>query len=43
VKWREDEQGKWVDADIILGADGIKSVVRKQMLARHGEEDGGML
>ncbi|KAJ7114023.1 hypothetical protein C8R44DRAFT_796123 [Mycena epipterygia] len=38
------ERGKegeehWVDADVILGADGIKSVARKCILARHSEED----
>ncbi|KAF7345531.1 FAD-binding-3 domain-containing protein [Mycena venus] len=32
-------EGHWVDADVILGADGVKSVVRKHMLSRHGERD----
>ncbi|KAJ7173363.1 salicylate hydroxylase [Mycena filopes] len=31
--------GHWVEADVILGADGVKSVVRKCMLGQHGEED----
>ncbi|KAF7309373.1 FAD-binding-3 domain-containing protein [Mycena indigotica] len=35
----EPGNGRWVKADIIIGADGIKSVIRKQMLAKHGEED----
>ncbi|KAJ7208761.1 hypothetical protein B0H12DRAFT_1158347 [Mycena haematopus] len=40
IRLRDEEgEGHWVDADIILGADGVKSVVRKYMLARHGEED----
>ncbi|KAJ6621531.1 hypothetical protein B0H10DRAFT_1789699 [Mycena sp. CBHHK59/15] len=30
---------RWVEADIIIGADGVKSAVRTCMLARHGEED----
>jgi salicylate hydroxylase len=42
VKGNADEdEGKWVDADVVLGADGVKSVVRKLMLARHGEDDDG--
>ncbi|KAJ7245908.1 hypothetical protein B0H12DRAFT_1127123 [Mycena haematopus] len=40
VKEREEEgEGHWIDADLILGADGVKSIVRKSMLAKH-EEDG---
>ncbi|KAF7289011.1 FAD-binding-3 domain-containing protein [Mycena chlorophos] len=40
VKQRGEEgDGHWVVADLILGADGIKSIVRKRMLAKHGEED----
>ncbi|KAJ7811233.1 hypothetical protein B0H14DRAFT_3479898 [Mycena olivaceomarginata] len=35
----EEGEGHWVDADVILGADGVKSVVRKCMLAVHGELD----
>ncbi|KAJ6580761.1 hypothetical protein B0H19DRAFT_1207036 [Mycena capillaripes] len=35
----EEGEGHWVDADVILGADGVKSVVRKCMLARHGDPD----
>ncbi|KAJ6471876.1 salicylate hydroxylase [Mycena sanguinolenta] len=35
----EEGEGHWVDADVILGADGVKSVVRRCMLALHGEED----
>ncbi|KAK6988857.1 FAD/NAD(P)-binding domain-containing protein [Favolaschia claudopus] len=31
-------EGSWVGADVILGADGIKSVVRKYMLAKRGED-----
>ncbi|KAF8210983.1 hypothetical protein K438DRAFT_2047026 [Mycena galopus ATCC 62051] len=38
---RRDEEGEghWIDADVILGADGVKSIVRKCMLAGHGEQD----
>ncbi|TLD08190.1 uncharacterized protein PgNI_06722 [Pyricularia grisea] len=40
-----DQETKDVEADVILAADGIKSVVRRQMLARYGaepeEEDTG--
>ncbi|KAJ7450752.1 hypothetical protein FB451DRAFT_1285030 [Mycena latifolia] len=40
VKERDEEgEGHWVDADIIFGADGVKSIIRKYMLARHGEDD----
>ncbi|KAJ6504489.1 salicylate hydroxylase [Mycena vulgaris] len=40
VRERDKEgEGYWIDADVVLGADGIKSVVRKRMLARHGEQD----
>ncbi|KAJ7230358.1 hypothetical protein GGX14DRAFT_582956 [Mycena pura] len=37
----EEGEGHWVDADVILAADGIKSIVRKCMLAKHGEADDG--
>ncbi|KAJ7780061.1 2-polyprenyl-6-methoxyphenol hydroxylase [Mycena maculata] len=41
VRARDEEgEGHWVDADVVLGADGVKSIVRKCMLARHGELDG---
>ncbi|KAJ7483452.1 salicylate hydroxylase [Mycena latifolia] len=39
VRERGTDEERWVDADVVLGADGIKSVVRKCMLARHGEQD----
>ncbi|KAJ7754342.1 hypothetical protein DFH07DRAFT_1029305 [Mycena maculata] len=40
VKERDEEgEGHWVDADVVFGADGVKSIVRKYMLARHGEDD----
>ncbi|KAJ7114021.1 hypothetical protein C8R44DRAFT_630491 [Mycena epipterygia] len=35
----EGGDGRWINADLVLGADGTKSVVRKWMLARHGEQD----
>ncbi|KAJ7777083.1 salicylate hydroxylase [Mycena metata] len=35
----EAGEGRWVEVDVILGADGVKSVIRKWMLAVHGEED----
>ncbi|KAJ7838124.1 salicylate hydroxylase [Mycena olivaceomarginata] len=39
VKEREDDgEGHWINADVVLGADGVKSVVRKFMLAHHGED-----
>ncbi|KAJ7909602.1 salicylate hydroxylase [Mycena leptocephala] len=39
VKERDEQgEGHWVDANVVLGADGVKSVVRKCMLARHGED-----
>ncbi|KAF8187977.1 hypothetical protein K438DRAFT_1722766 [Mycena galopus ATCC 62051] len=39
VKERDEEgEGHWIDADVILGADGVKSVVRKSMLEKHGED-----
>lgn len=42
IKTRGEEgEGEWVGADVILGADGVKSVIRKQMLVRHGEDDDG--
>ncbi|KAJ7902466.1 hypothetical protein B0H13DRAFT_2026149 [Mycena leptocephala] len=34
-----DGKGHWINVDLIIGADGVKSVVRRCMLARHGEED----
>ncbi|KAF7345504.1 FAD/NAD(P)-binding domain-containing protein [Mycena venus] len=37
--WGEEGDGRWINADVVIGADGVKSVVRKCMLARHGEED----
>ena len=39
---KDDNEGKWIDVDVILAADGVKSIVRKHMLARHGKEDDGM-
>ncbi|KAJ7262025.1 2-polyprenyl-6-methoxyphenol hydroxylase [Mycena rebaudengoi] len=40
VKGRDEAgEGQWISADVILGADGVKSVVRKCLLARHGEVD----
>ncbi|KAJ7653942.1 salicylate hydroxylase [Mycena polygramma] len=39
VKERAGEgEGHWVNADVVLGADGVKSVVRKCMLARQGRD-----
>jgi salicylate hydroxylase len=29
----------WIQADVIIGADGIKSMTRKKMLAAHGDVD----
>ncbi|KAF8187974.1 hypothetical protein K438DRAFT_1764675 [Mycena galopus ATCC 62051] len=42
VKERDEEgEGHWIDVDVILGADGVKSVVRKSMLEKHGEDGEG--
>ncbi len=35
----EKEEGEWFQADVILGADGVKSVTRRDMLRLEGEED----
>jgi 2-polyprenyl-6-methoxyphenol hydroxylase-like FAD-dependent oxidoreductase len=35
----EGPEGCWVNADLVIGADGVKSVVRKRMLTRSGELD----
>ncbi|KAJ7330545.1 hypothetical protein DFH08DRAFT_708791 [Mycena albidolilacea] len=35
----EGAEGRWVNADLVIGADGVKSVVRKRMLTRSGELD----
>ncbi|KAJ6580757.1 hypothetical protein B0H19DRAFT_484305 [Mycena capillaripes] len=35
----EKVEEQWINADVVVGADGVKSVIRKCMLARHGEED----
>ncbi|KAJ7832752.1 salicylate hydroxylase [Mycena olivaceomarginata] len=32
----EGAEGCWVNADLVIGADGVKSVVRKRMLTRSG-------
>lgn len=37
----EQGNGRWIDTDVILAADGVKSLVRKHMVARNGEEDNG--
>ena len=34
-------EGEWVDADVILAADGVKSKARGKMLGRKGEVDEG--
>ncbi|KAJ7607889.1 hypothetical protein FB45DRAFT_1067639 [Roridomyces roridus] len=37
---REGKDTRWIDqVDLVLGADGVKSVVRASMLAQHGEQD----
>ncbi|KAJ7080829.1 putative monooxygenase, partial [Mycena belliarum] len=38
VQERDEAEPRWVDADVVVAADGIKSVIRKSMLARHGEQ-----
>ncbi|KAJ6488843.1 hypothetical protein C8R45DRAFT_901717 [Mycena sanguinolenta] len=38
VKERDEEgDGHWIDADVVLGADGVKSIIRTSMLAKHGD------
>ncbi|EIN05675.1 FAD/NAD(P)-binding domain-containing protein [Punctularia strigosozonata HHB-11173 SS5] len=38
-KIRIDGRENWVESDVLIAADGVKSVVRKQLLALHGTED----
>lgn len=35
------ETGEWLEADVILAADGVKSKARAAMLRRKGEVDTG--
>lgn len=37
----EDQAPEWIEADVILAADGVKSKARGGMLARQGEKDDG--
>lgn len=32
-----ESEGAWIEADVVLAADGVKSFARGAMLARHGE------
>ena len=43
VKSRDkaEEGERWIEADVILAADGVKSKARTKMLARMGEVDSG--
>jgi salicylate hydroxylase len=34
-----EEGAEWFEADVILGADGVRSVARRDMLKLEGEED----
>lgn len=34
-----DSESDWVDYDLIVGADGVKSNIRRRMMALHGEVD----
>ncbi len=36
---RIKSKGEWFAHDLIIGGDGIKSPIRKQMMARRGEVD----
>jgi salicylate hydroxylase len=38
---KESDAGEWAESDVIIAADGVKSVVRNQMLMRRGEVDQG--
>lgn len=38
---RDASEGEWVDADVIIAADGVKSKAREAMLARVGVVDEG--
>jgi hypothetical protein len=44
-KWRTGRSGgkEWVEGDVILAADGVKSRARSAMIARLGEVDEGKL
>lgn len=37
VKGWDETESQWVDADIILGADGVKSLIRQKMLVHRNE------
>ncbi|KAK7031766.1 FAD/NAD(P)-binding domain-containing protein [Favolaschia claudopus] len=39
IQAKGESERHWISADVVVGADGVKSIVRKTMLARHGEED----
>lgn len=37
----KDGQQEWIEADVILAADGVKSKARSVLLSRSGEKDDG--
>jgi salicylate hydroxylase len=41
LKNRDQAEGKWVEADVIIAADGIRSGTRMAMMKRQGTEDHG--
>jgi salicylate hydroxylase len=41
LKNRGDKEGRWVAADVVIAADGIRSGTRAAMMKRHGTEDRG--
>lgn len=36
-----EKEEVWFEADVVIGADGIRSVARRDMLKLHGEDDHG--
>jgi len=41
VEDRKTKETEWVEADVILAADGVKSKARAAILARNGQIDEG--
>lgn len=41
IKNRGEAEGRWVEADVVIAADGIRSLARGAMMARHGTVDEG--
>lgn len=41
IQNRGDAEGKWIEADVVIAADGIKSLCRGTMMSRHNTVDEG--